>query len=114
MQLTTAPAVAFSVAVAHEPPTVVVTGDLDARTAPRLRESLVELARGGDTQVTLDLRGLKFIDSCGLGVILGGHKQLVLGGGRGLVVVAPSRPIRKVLELTGLSHLIEVKPPDAD
>ena len=85
--------------------TVTVSGELDVYTAPELRAGLHDLLSEGVTRVTLDLTDLSFIDSTGLGVVVGMLKRLRENDGD-LVVRSPSRATRKVLDITGLSQII--------
>jgi anti-anti-sigma factor len=55
---------------------LAVKGEVDVYTAPRLREKLVELVSQGKHQIVVDLEGVDFLDSTGLGVLVGGLKRL--------------------------------------
>ena len=50
---------------------LAVKGEVDVYTAPRLREKLVELVSQGKHQIVVDLEGVDFLDSTGLGVLVG-------------------------------------------
>lgn len=88
---------------------VVVAGDLDAATAPRLQAELAQLAAEGIDRVVLDLRRTTFVDSFGLGVIVSAKKRLSQEG-NALCLVAGSeqRTLRRVLEITGLDRVLPV------
>ena len=91
------------------PPHVVVAvrGEVDIATAPKLREKLVELASQGAQQVVVDLDGVEFLDSTGLGVLIGGMKRLRgLDGDLTLVCTQPR--ILKVFEITGLNRAFTI------
>ncbi len=86
---------------------VAVTGEVDIATAPKLREKLVELASQGAQQVVVDLNGVEFLDSTGLGVLIGGMKRLRgLDGDLTLVCTQPR--ILKVFEITGLNRAFTI------
>jgi len=87
--------------------TVAVTGEVDVYTAPILRERLYGVITGGASHVVLDLQGMTFIDSTGLGVIVGTLKRLRQDGGE-LMLRSPGRSTRKVLELTGLANIVDI------
>jgi anti-sigma B factor antagonist len=87
--------------------TVVIRGELDVYTAPTLRSRLQELFDAGITHLILDLAELGFIDSSGLGVIVGALKRVKEHEGN-LVLRSPSRSTSKVLEITGLSRILDV------
>jgi anti-sigma B factor antagonist len=82
-------------------------GELDVSTSSRFRECLNEIMDAGVTEVAVNLKDVSFIDSAGLGVLVGALKRLQGVDGR-LRLVAPSRGVRKVLEITGLTALVEV------
>jgi anti-sigma B factor antagonist len=86
-------------------PVVRITGELDAYTAPRLRAQLHDLARAEPAELVLDLGELTFIDSTGLGVIVGALKQQRARGGE-LIIRGASSSIRKVFEITGMARVL--------
>src|SRR2546430_9584696 len=53
-----------------------VGGEIDVYTAPQLRERLISLVEGGDRHVIVDLARVEFLDSTGLGVLVGALKRL--------------------------------------
>jgi anti-sigma B factor antagonist len=85
-------------------------GVLDLYTAPRLREAMVEVLAGRNEPfvVTLDVSGLDFVDSSGLGVLIAVLKRLRHIGGN-LVLRAPSRSLGRLLDLTGLDKVFTVE-----
>lgn len=80
---------------------VTLTGQLDVATAPGFRQSLQEAQYVGAQRVVVDLSGVEFLDSFGLGVLVGGLRRARMHGGR-LVLAAPSDRIRQILEITSL------------
>lgn len=85
---------------------VEVSGDLDCYTAPKLRAVLVELADGPRT-VILDVAKTDFIDSTGLGVLVGGLQRFRQQGGD-MAVRSPSPMTARLFEVTGVSKLFTV------
>jgi anti-sigma B factor antagonist len=85
---------------------LALRGELDLDSAQRLREELVE-AIAEDTQVVVDLELVGFLDSVGLGVLVGGLKRARSHGGD-LVLVCSSRAVLKPLEITGLDRVFTI------
>jgi anti-sigma B factor antagonist len=86
---------------------LAVKGEVDVYTAPRLRERLVELVSDGKYQIIVDLEGVEFLDSTGLGVLVGGLKRLRSNDGELGLVCTQSR-ILKVFEITGLTKVFPI------
>jgi anti-sigma B factor antagonist len=84
---------------------VRASGDLDLTTAPRLREQVVKVVTSGQPNVVLDLEEVDFVDSTGLGVIVGLLKRTRSQGGD-LRLVSTRRSLQKVLELTSLHQAL--------
>lgn len=84
---------------------LAVEGEIDVATAAQLREQLNTLVAEGKHQLIVDLNRVEFMDSTGLGVLVGAHKHLVeLGGVMRVVCTQPT--ILKVFDLTGLNAVI--------
>ena len=83
---------------------VDVEGEVDVFTAPKLREQIIALLTGGSTRIVVNLEKVGFMDSTGLGVLVGGLKRvkekegtLALAGAHGTVL--------RVLNVTGLNSV---------
>ena len=83
---------------------VVMRGRLDAAQAPRAQEFL-DQASGASV---LDLAGLEYISSAGLGVLLRTHKRLLAGGG-GLKLVNVNHHINDIFTYSGFDKLFEIE-----
>jgi anti-sigma B factor antagonist len=88
--------------------TMAVQGELDVLTAPFLWERLEPLLPKAGQRLVLDLGGVRFLDSMGLGVIVRAQSQLRHAGGE-LVVRSLQDQARKVFELTGLDRTLDVE-----
>jgi anti-sigma B factor antagonist len=91
-------------------PVVSFTGELDLTTVPQARDALVQVAslHPGET-VVVDLDGVSFLDSVGLGVLVGGLRR-VRGAGGDLVLVCTVPRLLDVLNLTRLDRVFEIFP----
>lgn len=90
---------------------VRVNGELDLSTAPLFREKVeAELEQfEGIKHLLLDLEETPFIDSSGLGVILGRFKHISQRGGR-LSAINVSDHVRRIFELSGLLKIMSIQP----
>ena len=86
---------------------VRLRGELDIQTSIQLRRLLCQLIAAGDRQIVLDLSDLGFIDSAGLGVLVGGLKRARQRDGD-LTLACPRPVVANVLDMTGLSTVFEV------
>ena len=89
---------------------VAVMGDVDMSLTDSLRKDVDQaLAEHNVNRLVFDLAEVDFIDSSGLGVILGRYKRVTAKGGK--VYLAGAKPqVKKVLELSGLPRLMELYP----
>ena len=86
---------------------VTASGQLDVATAPRLRETLQAQQHAPTRRLVLDLSGIEFLDSFGLGVLVGGLRRARSGGGA-LVLVGVRPRIAQVLAVTGLDAVFDI------
>ena len=85
--------------------TVSVHGELDQGTAPELRGALADVLGESSRSVLIDLSACEFIDSSGLGAIIGGLKQgRQAGGDLRIACVGPQ--VATVLQLTNLDRVL--------
>ncbi len=68
---------------------VAVGGEIDVYTAPKLREQLVDLVAAGSHHLIVDMEGVEFLDSTGLGVLVGGLKRVRAHDGSLRLVLHP-------------------------
>ncbi len=86
---------------------LIVTGEIDAHTAPTLAESL----SGSGASVRLDMSGVQFVDSSGLRVLIEAHQRAEESGGQ-LVIGNPSDAVRRLLEISGVDDYLVVDDSD--
>jgi anti-sigma B factor antagonist len=84
-----------------------VKGEVDVYTAPKLREKIVDLVNQGSTKLIVNLEGVEFLDSTGLGVLVGGLKRVKSHEGT-LALVCTKPKILKVFSITGLSKVFPI------
>jgi len=106
-----ASAARMSVSVAeHEGYAVVtVVGEVDVTTGFRLRDPLHELVSRKLWHHVVDLSAVTFLDSTGLGILVGDHKRLRDRGGSLQVVCTPGL-VSRVFRLTGVDRVVPVRP----
>jgi len=80
------------------------TGRLDVAGAPALKEAIGEVVRNGPPKVVIDMEGVSFVDSTGLGSVIAALKQIRNSQGE-LRLAAPNQQVRVVLELTTLDRV---------
>jgi anti-sigma B factor antagonist len=86
---------------------ITAAGEIDLAGAPRLREALSDVLTAGCTRLVMDLREVTFIDSTGLGVIIGaGKKAAGLHGA--LRIVCDDKRVLRLLAITGISRSLTV------
>jgi anti-sigma B factor antagonist len=93
--------------VREEVTVVHVGGEIDVYTAPVLREHLDEHISQGRHQLVVDLGAVSFMDSTGLGVLVGRLKLVRVKNGT-LRLVCSSERILKVFSITGLDKVFQI------
>ncbi len=86
---------------------IAASGEIDVAAAPALRTRLTELVEDGDVQVVVDLEEVDFIDSTGLGVLVGAVRRARSAAGDLRLVCTNSR-LLKVFDVTGLDEVFTI------
>jgi anti-sigma B factor antagonist len=84
-----------------------IEGDIDAYAVPQLRGQVIDLTGNGTVHIIVDLRGAGFLDSAGLGALVGSRKELGARGGS-LALVASTDRVLQTLRIAGLSDAFAV------
>jgi anti-sigma B factor antagonist len=87
---------------------LTLTGELDITTGARLRDALHDIVEDGISHHVVDLRRIKFLDSTGLGILVGHHRRLTEHGGSLQVICGPGL-VGGVFRLTGVDQMIPVR-----
>jgi len=96
--------------VYSEPPgftIVAVGGEIDVYSAPKLRERLITLVDSGSYNLIVDMEAVEFLDSTGLGVLVGGLKRVRAHDGWIDLVCTQGRILR-IFRITGLSKVFSI------
>jgi anti-sigma B factor antagonist len=87
---------------------VRLEGELDMATSSQLSGILRSALEGRPTRLTVDLRGLTFIDSTGIRVLVAASRR-AQGCGSSFVLLSPGRAVLKALRLTGFDQLVTIE-----
>ena len=86
---------------------VAVGGEIDVYTAPKLRDKITELVNSGHHTLVIDMEKVEFLDSTGLGVLVGGLKRVRAHDGS-LELVCTQERILKIFRITGLTKVFGI------
>ena len=86
---------------------VAVGGEIDVYTAPRLRDKFTELVAAGSYDIIVDMQNVEFLDSTGLGVLVGGLKKVRAHDGS-LDLVCTQDRLLKIFRITGLAKVFVI------
>lgn len=86
---------------------VAVSGEIDVYTAPRLRDKITELVSAGVYDLVIDMEAVEFLDSTGLGVLVGGLKKVRANEGS-LSLVCTQDRLLKIFRITGLAKVFMI------
>ena len=82
---------------------VRVSGELDLTTSAQVRQTVLDLLEQGAERISFDCADMSFIDSAGIGVLVGAEKRARLQACE-FVVCRPTSAVMRVLEQTGVSR----------
>ena len=86
---------------------VAVGGEIDVYTAPKLRDKITELVGDGHHDLVIDMEEVDFLDSTGLGVLVGGLKKVRAHDGSMELVCTQDR-LLKIFRITGLAKVFTI------
>lgn len=86
---------------------LVLTGEIDVYTAPTLKQELVALIENGCVDVIVDLGGVAFIDSSGLGVLVSALRRARERDGS-VRIVCSRDSVLKIFRITGLDKVFPI------
>ena len=86
---------------------ITVEGEIDVYTAPKLREKLIDLVNKGNFHLIVNMEKVEFLDSTGLGVLVGGLKRVRAHDGT-LDLVCTQERILKIFRITGLTKVFGI------
>jgi anti-sigma B factor antagonist len=94
-------------------PVIELIGELDSYTCSRFRDAMIDTIEQGHSSVVVSMASVEYIDSSGLGTLVGGLKRVSEKSGK-IAVVCNSGQIRKVFEITGLEKVFPIFEEETD
>lgn len=88
-------------------PVLELEGEVDVYTAPKIKSHLIDLITDGKYKIIIDLNNVDFMDSSGLGVLVGGLKRVKPHNGL-ISLVCTKEPILKIFKITGLTKVFPI------
>jgi anti-sigma B factor antagonist len=88
-------------------------GEVDVYTSPRLKQEMVDLLNRGLVNLVVDLNGVEYLDSTGLGVLIGGLKRAREREGD-LRLICDNMRILRIFEITGLTKIFDIDRTEAE
>jgi anti-sigma B factor antagonist len=98
---------------AGDVPIVAVSGEVDVYSAPALKDNITELLQSGVNTLIVDLSGVAFLDSTGLGALVEARAATSDAGGS-LPLVCSQERILKLFTITGLDGVFTIHPSVGD
>ena len=86
---------------------IAVGGEIDVYTAPKLRDKITELVADGVYDIIVDMEAVEFLDSTGLGVLVGGLKKVRAHDGSLRLICTQDR-LLKIFRITGLAKVFVI------
>ena len=86
---------------------IALDGEVDVYTSPRLKQEMVDLLNRGLVHLVVDLNNVKYLDSTGLGVLIGGLKRARERDGD-LRLICDNMRILRIFDITGLTKIFDI------
>ena len=87
-------------------------GEIDFATGPQLKDAITETLAGGDVNLIIDLLAVDFIESTGLGALIGGRRRAYSLKGS-LSLVCTEQQMLKIFRITGLAKVFTIHDSEA-
>lgn len=88
-------------------PVLDLTGEVDSYNSPKLRQKMVALIDEGNLELVINMAGVDYIDSTGLGTLVAGLKRASEKNGT-IRIICPNEQIYKVFSITGLVKVFPI------
>ncbi|MFC0190415.1 STAS domain-containing protein [Fictibacillus aquaticus] len=85
-----------------------LAGEVDAYTAPKLKEVLVPLTEKEGQEIIIDLSGIEYMDSTGLGIFVGALKS-TKANNSSMKLRGMTERVRRIFEITGLTEVMDIE-----
>ena len=86
---------------------IEVKGEIDVYTSPRVKETINDLIEKGNYFLVINLEGVRYIDSTGLGVLIGALKKVKENDGA-VSLISTNPQIKKIFTITGLVKIFGI------
>ncbi|MCL5773375.1 MAG: STAS domain-containing protein [Firmicutes bacterium] len=86
---------------------VEVQGEIDVYSSPKVKEAINELIEKGNYTLIINLEGVRYIDSTGLGVLIGALKKVREHNGS-ISLICTNPQIKKIFNITGLVKIFGI------
>ncbi len=94
-------------------PVIDLKGDVDSYTCIKLRDAIANLIEDGEFKIVISMAGVQYIDSAGLGTLIGGLRRTGERNG-GMALTGVNAQVKKVLSITGLTKVLDLYDSEAD
>ncbi|MBM4765380.1 anti-sigma factor antagonist [Bacillus sp. B15-48] len=86
---------------------ITLNGEIDAYTAPKLRETIIPLSVKNGINMVVDMSNVTYMDSTGLGVFVGVFKSVKANDGE-FKMIGLSGRLKRLFDITGLAEIIDI------
>jgi anti-anti-sigma factor len=94
-------------------PAIIAVGEMDASNIEQMRQTAASLLHRDPPVLVIDFRGVTYMDSTGIGVVIWVKRHLDRAGGR-LFVLSTQPWVTSTLKVAGLHHLCDIVSDEAD